>query len=74
MFQALLSPPFEGIYPAPVRSAVDRALTIFGLDQRATGRLPFPISEIPDHGVRSGDWLKSTLIWEGPKCLASQAL
>lgn len=45
---SLLLAPYRFIYMAPVRSEVDRALMIFGLEQRATGRLPFPKTETPD--------------------------
>jgi hypothetical protein len=45
---SLILAPCRFIKIAPVRSEVDRALMILGLEQRATGRLPFPKTETPD--------------------------
>jgi CspA family cold shock protein len=43
---------------------VDRALN-FWTRQRATGRLPLPkITENPDGGVPSGDWLQDHAVWK----------
>jgi len=45
------------IYRLPVRSEVDRALTFWTEIERATGRLPYPMTETLRDGVPRGDWL-----------------
>ena len=49
-----MQPPYT---PLPVRSEVDRALTFWIEIERATGRLPYPMTESPRDGVPRGDWL-----------------
>ncbi len=57
--------PRGGPYTAvPVRSEVDRALNFFGLDSAPPAVCPYQITETPDGGVPSGDWLQDHADWK----------
>lgn len=54
----------DAIYPLPVRSEVDRALTFWTEIERATGRLPYPMTETLRDGVPRSDWLYQCAGWK----------
>ena len=54
----------DAIYPSPVRSEVDRALTFWTEIERATGRLPYPMTETLRDGVPHSDWLYQCAGWK----------